>query len=344
MKGFPNRLQSALKENNETAYSLSKKTGVSEATIGRLLKGANRPAETTIRILADGLGITYDWLATGEGDKKLYEISNTTDTNILKDESTIGGRLEMFIKEKGIDAQTLSTRLGVSFTMVWKFIYNQAQPSFQVIENLLSAYPELSADWLMRGVGYMIKPASSNALPLGLSHPTEDHEGLEIIKRENGTEFRYLGEEKYLMVTPLVDQFAYAGYTMGWSDHEYIEELPRHAIVVDRLHFGIYRSFIAKGDSMDNGKRGSIADGDILTGRRIDKRHWRNKLHLHKYQDYVIHTVDGIMVKRIKAHDVNAGIITYESLNPDKKLYPDAELSLSEVVELYNIVAKTEMM
>lgn len=177
----------------------------------------------------------------------------------------------------------------------------------------------------------------SNADPVHLQESSD----IEVIKREDGTEFRHLGEERYLMVTPLINQYAYAGYVSGWSDSEYIDELPRHAIVVERLHFGTYRSFMVKGDSMDNEKKEAYSDGDIVTARRIDRKYWKNKLHLHDFKDYVIHTTDGLLIKRITEHNAATGIIKYCSLNPDKVAYPDTEISLEEVVELYNIVAKT---
>src|SRR5690349_19212782 len=102
MKSFPQRLSSAIQENNESAYSLSKKTGVSEATIGRLVKGVNRPAETTIRILADGLSVNYDWLAFGKGPKKIDVLEGLSFTNMPTDDSTLGNRLVTFMRAKDL--------------------------------------------------------------------------------------------------------------------------------------------------------------------------------------------------------------------------------------------------
>lgn len=209
----------------------------------------------------------------------------------------------------------------------------------------IKQFPNMNKEWLMHGTGNPTNliHQGSTAIAVGTKELTDDDDGeFDIIKREDGTEFRHLGDERYLMVTPLVEQFAYAGYVSGWADTEYVDELPKHAIVVEKLHFGTYRSFVARGDSMDNGMKGSIANGDIVTGRKLESKYWKHKLHLHKFQDYVIHCTDGIIIKRIISHDPESGDITYESLNPDKEAYPLTTINLGNVVELYNIVAVTE--
>lgn len=167
-------------------------------------------------------------------------------------------------------------------------------------------------------------------------HP-KDH--FDVTKRIDGTTFSDLGDGNYLMTMPLVEPFAYAGYLTGFMDAEFIEELPRHSMVVQKQHFGLYRGFRVKGSSMDNDRRHAICEGDVVAGRQIDKRYWSSKFHLHRFEDYVIVHNDGIVVKRIINHDVEKGIITCHSLNEDKEAYPDFDLFLGDVIELYNIVS-----
>lgn len=156
---------------------------------------------------------------------------------------------------------------------------------------------------------------------------------------KTGNHFLEHASGQIIMSIPLVESYAYAGYPAGWNDPEYLEELPRQSITVEKHHKGVYRAFRVRGDSMDNDKRNAICAGDIVSGRRIERQHWQSKLHLHKYKYYVIVQEDGIIVKWIYEHDVDAGILHCRSLNPDKELYPDFELPLSEVVELYNVVS-----
>lgn len=145
-----------------------------------------------------------------------------------------------------------------------------------------------------------------------------------------------IGGGDHVMIVPLVEYYAAAGYMSGWHDTEYLDTLRKHSIIVDKVHFGKYRAFRVKGDSMDNDSRDSISEGDVVTGRSIDREFWKNKLHLHRWLDYVIvHKDEGIVLKRIIKHDVDRGVITCHSLN---EIYSDYEINLDDCFELYNIV------
>lgn len=206
----------------------------------------------------------------------------------------------------------------------------------------LSSIFNIDIDWLRTGDGEMFKPVSpdvytpkhENAKDLGeITHPSD----------VSDTPFIDLKDGKYLMIMPLIGQYAYAGYLAGWSDTEFIEELPKHSIIVDKYHRGQYRAFEVVGDSMDNNSKESIPDGCIVTGRHIGRDLWKSKFHTHRYSDYVIVSkTEGIIVKRIVKHDVPNGIVTLASLNPDKISYPDFEMNLDDVSQIFNIVAITQ--
>ncbi|PWS30325.1 S24 family peptidase [Pedobacter paludis] len=147
-----------------------------------------------------------------------------------------------------------------------------------------------------------------------------------------------LGNGQYLMLIPLVNEYAYAGYMSGFADLEYIEELPKHTIIVGKKHSGKYLSFEAFGDSMFDGSNESIEDGSIVTGRDLPRHHWQNKFHINAYKYWVIVHKNGILIKQILKHDSENGIITCHSLNPDKEKFPDFTLHLDEVDQLFNIV------
>ena len=44
------------------------------------------------------------------------------------------------------------------------------------------------------------------------------------------------------------------------------------------------------------------------------------------------------MIKEITKHDVEKGIITVHSYNPDKKEYPDMDIELKDVLQLLNVI------
>lgn len=140
---------------------------------------------------------------------------------------------------------------------------------------------------------------------------------------------------QYLMQVPLVNQYAYAGYTRGFSDHEYVESLPKYPWIVDKEYKGTYRTFEVRGDSMDDGSRDSYIEGDKVLGREITKDHWKNKLHIRKWDFIIVHQTEGILLKRIIDHDTERGIITIHSLND---MYPDLKLKLKDISQLFNVV------
>lgn len=180
-----------------------------------------------------------------------------------------------------------------------------------------------------------IKPRSPfrDAVDLGAwneDDPTEEHRGKEYIDLGNG---------KYLLYTTMVPHTASMGYLKGYSDPEWLEELPKHAITVDRIPFGVYRTFIARGDSMRDGTERSIQPNSKVTGRVIRQELYRDsKLHLHKFQLFIIVHKEGITIKEITNHDVENGTIVIHSWNPDKQEYPDMVLELKDVLQLLNVI------
>ena len=153
---------------------------------------------------------------------------------------------------------------------------------------------------------------------------------------------RELGDGRYSFEVPLVYTHARAGVYGGWPDLEFIEDLPRHMYTGDSYPHGEYMAFEVTGDSMENytskeAAKESIPDGAIVTGRRLRQDHWKTRLHLHKYQDWIIVTNDDVYVKRIIAHDVEKGTITCHSLNPE---YKDFELNLRDVRMLLNVMPR----
>jgi hypothetical protein len=152
-----------------------------------------------------------------------------------------------------------------------------------------------------------------------------------------------LGNGQYIMIVPLVQDYAYAGYLSGYQDNEYLDELPKHSFVVNKQHKGHYMAFQVIGDSMSNGTYESITEGSTVTGREIQRHLWNSRFHIHRFKDYVIVHKEGILIKRISKHDVETGVITCQSLNPDKESYPDFDLNLDDCSQMFNIVNVTQI-
>lgn len=218
-----------------------------------------------------------------------------------------------------------------------------SKPSFELAEKICQHF-NVSMDWLIRGEEYKkaiisneSKKTISNAYEIG-EFVYNLEENKENYTAKNNNFFIDLGSGKIQMLIPFVEEYAYGGYLSGFMDEKYIKELPKFSIIVEKHHKGNYIAFEVRGDSMNDNSNESICSGDTVVGRNIAKVHWNSRFHLNSWKDYIIVHKEGIIVKRIVAHDVENGVITCESLNPDKDTYPTFDLNLEDIYELYNVI------
>ena len=129
----------------------------------------------------------------------------------------------------------------------------------------------------------------------------------------------------------LVSNKAKAGWSEGYYNEEYLEELPFVMIDADENYKGKYLAFEVDGDSMEP----DYLEGDIVNCREIQRHLWGSKLHYKDWDFVVAHSTNGIMLKEITAHNIATGDITCHSLNPK---YEDFVLNLHQVAHLYNVV------
>lgn len=137
------------------------------------------------------------------------------------------------------------------------------------------------------------------------------------------------------MNIPFVPIYAQAGYGKGYGDQEYIDSLPTIPVIVDKTYKGKYRVFEVKGDSMDDGSRKSLCEGDKILCREVRPELWQSKLHIKDWFFVICMKDNGILVKQILSHEVETGEIVCHSLN---SLFDDFKMNLSEVGELYNVI------
>lgn len=154
----------------------------------------------------------------------------------------------------------------------------------------------------------------------------------EMLKQKNEASPRTLD---VIVGIPLVSQYAYAGYLSGYGDPEYMASLPKIDFTPDRHMTGNYVAFEVRGDSMNDGSADSYLEGELLICREVEPYHWKdNQLYINK-RDFVIIHKDGILIKRIIAHDVENHKITIHSLNP---MYSDEILDLADVKQIFSVV------
>lgn len=224
---------------------------------------------------------------------------------------TVSERIEALIESLDMNQNSFSKALGYTNNNVTigRIIADRSKkPSFDTLEKILKTFPQINPAWLLTGSGPMfIEGNNSNAI---ISNPRE------------GT------------VAPLISQYAYAGYLSGFGDHEFLESQP-HYVAARRYNGGHYVAFEVRGDSMDDGTKRSICEGDILLGRELRKDLWQFKLHVPKVF-IIVHRTDGICCKEVVDHNVETGILTCHSWNPDPE-YKDFELNMKDILQLFYV-------
>jgi len=241
------------------------------------------------------------------------------------------GNVSRFAQEVGLGQQVVNRLFKID-------IRTNKYPSvsMNVVRTITDFYPDINQEWLLHGKGDMLKQNLSKE-----SNATEiynSEEEYEDLTTKSGNKHAIISPGNYRLNVKLVEPRAFAGYLTGYNDTEYIENLPEIEIFVKEVHRGIYRAFRVKGESMEGRTKRAIYDGDVVVGRSLERVLWKSRLHLQERLEWVIVHSGGIVVKHISKHDVDAGIITCVSYNEDKIVYPEFELHLDEVYELYGIV------
>jgi phage repressor protein C with HTH and peptisase S24 domain len=219
-------------------------------------------------------------------------------------QETVKERLIQYLQFKKIGRNKFESLAGISSGYISNL---KSTPGTTHLTKIITAAPDLDEKWLLTGEGNMLKE-NSNAKPF------TPHARAGI---------------------PLVSQYAYAGYLGGYGDPEYVGTLPTIDFTPDREMTGNWLAFEVKGDSMDNGSKESYVEGEIVICREVEPEYWRDSRLFINKRDFVIVHEEGILIKRITEHNVEAHTITIHSLNP---MYPDRTLNLEHVHQIFSIV------
>jgi hypothetical protein len=226
-------------------------------------------------------------------------------------------RIELIIEKEGLNKNSFSKAIGISNNVTITRIINEHRtPSRATCEKIVSAFPTYNLEWLLTGEGDMFTDTQSQTFH---------------------SNARQVDDLSYMNV-PVIHIKAQCGYLAGYGDTEYIDTLPTMPVIVDQTYHGKYRIFEAEGDSMDDGSRNSICDGDKLLCREVRRDLWLPKLHINDWYFVIVHRTKGISIKQITAQDDN-GNITCHSLN---ELFNDYTVNLDDVIEIYNVIKVVE--
>lgn len=245
---------------------------------------------------------------------------------------SIKNRIKDFIGYLGIEVKAFEKSCGLSNGFV-NNIGQGIRPSS--LDKIIEKYPQLNRNWVLTGEGNMISPRVE-AVPLHLADP----HGLEATE----SKFYDLPDGTTVMQIAVVPQKAWGSYLRGHADPEFYDGFETITVPVNQHHRGTYLAFEMKGRSMvniDNEEmaRKSLWPGQKVIGRNLKREQWEYKLHIHDNDAWVIvHKTEGIVVKEIIDHNVDTGILTLHSWNPDKTEYPDYTIHIDDVDQLFNVV------
>lgn len=212
------------------------------------------------------------------------------------------------------------------------------------IAKILSIYPQLNAEWLLTGKGKMLRgnstSKSSTIVTTSLSGDNNQYSNVanvasSINETKNSTDTKNASNALMkvfgngVMKIRIISQYAYAGYLSGYADPEFMEHQP-HLFVDESYTPGNYVAFEVRGDSMEDGTRDAIYEGDIVIGRELYREHWKSKFR--KGEIYiVVHREYGICIKEIINQSAN-GTITLHSKNIE---YHDYTVNLNDVLQIF---------
>jgi transcriptional regulator with XRE-family HTH domain len=204
---------------------------------------------------------------------------------------------------KGLTQEQFSSELEISKSRVGSYEEGRSEPPIDTLIEL-SKFFKIPIDALVK-----------NDLTLGQDDAFIDIGNQRVL-------FPMRVDENNNDVIEVVTKEASAGYLQGYSDTEYVANLP--IMSLNFLPTGKHRAFPIKGDSMHPW----VKDGDVVVGEYLEsvkqvKNNWC----------YIILTRnEGLVYKRVFTSKLDDGYLT---LSSDNKVYQPYLLHLSDVLEIW---------
>ena len=159
--------------------------------------------------------------------------------------SNISANLKYLRKKIGLTQQQFADNMEIKRSLIGAYEEDRAEPKYDLLKKI-AEYFELTIDEFINekiNDNWKPKPKSqgSNLRVLSISVDKDDNENIELVPVK-----------------------ASAGYLNGFSDPQYIQDLPKFQLPIPSLKQGTYRAFEIKGDSMLPIQSGSIIIGEYL--------------------------------------------------------------------------------
>lgn len=265
--------------------------------------------------------LNRNWLLTGKGDMLLYN-----DPSVTHKATNERERLQIVIDNEGLKTATgLAKAIGYNQSNLSKVMTGRWGMNANLAAAVNRVYPQYSVAWLMTG-------EDDNAVMV------EEKSVQEVGSNRRGAKFLSDDHGQLYIQVPHVPYAARAEFA-NISDtlEPYREEWGTETYEADKRASGLYLSFDVKGDSMDDGSRGSLQDGDKVLVRELERDDWRNPLKYRDHPFWVVVFGSSVLIKQIISEDMESGTITFHSLNPSPE-YCDFTLNIDDIRSLYYVI------
>lgn len=161
----------------------------------------------------------------------------------------------------------------------------------------------------------------------------------EKVLSKNGNKIYSIGQEKNLIMAPLLFHEQHKEYIERYLDQVFLKELTQIGFIMEFLDERGYMAFEILGDSMDDGSIEAIPNKTIALGREIESHELVSAEKGIYKTSAVIVCKDRILCKKIMGYNKDNDSIVCHNLNGLPE-YRDFELLLSDVLQVFKIVKK----
>tara|TARA_B110000503_G_C7166403_1_gene422056 strand:+ start:3665 stop:4447 length:783 start_codon:yes stop_codon:yes gene_type:complete len=213
--------------------------------------------------------------------------------------------LKFLRKSKALTQGDLANKIGVNRPKIGSYEEGRAEPKFETLQNI-SHFFQISIDDLLES---------------DLSENTKINP--KNIKGNNLRVLPIVVDSQNNERITLVPIKAAAGYLNGYSDPEFVEQLPNFSLPMKELSQGTYRAFEIKGDSML-----PITSGSYVLTEHVENWNWVKSGECY----IIVSKSDGVVYKRITNQIESKQSL---ELHSDNTEYDSYEIAVDEVVEVW---------
>ena len=222
--------------------------------------------------------------------------------------SNISSNLKYLRKKKGHTQQQFADAMEIKRSLIGAYEEDRAEPKYDLLKRIAEYFDLTIDEFINESINENWKPKpksqGSNLRVLSISVDQNDDENIELVPVK-----------------------ASAGYLNGFSDPQYIQDLPKFQLPIPALRQGTFRAFEIMGDSML-----PIQSGSVIIGEYLDN--WADVKQGETY--IIISRSEGVVYKR-------AGNRFKENrelkLMSDNKIYDTYAIDSDDILEIWKAKA-----